>query len=207
MSDYTNSYGGAAKDAANSTILGADIDTELDGVATMSGTKANKISGATVDNLVTATASGDIADSGFGIVAIQSVTYPIGAIFMATVATDPNTLMGFGTWSRIAEGRVLIGEGTGAGLTARTAGAEIGDEDSIVAQHNHTITDPGHSANHTYATGASSSGSGAASGGANSTATTGGSGLTNITIDNEGVDPTDTNLQPSLVVYIWERTA
>lgn len=64
MSDYTNTFGGAAKDAANSTILGSEMDTQFNGVQNMSTTKANKVSGATTDNLSKLTGTGDIADSG-----------------------------------------------------------------------------------------------------------------------------------------------
>jgi len=64
MSDYTNTYGGAAKDAANDIILGADVDTQLDNIATMSGTKADKVSGATVDSIAKLDANGNIVDSG-----------------------------------------------------------------------------------------------------------------------------------------------
>ena len=64
MSDYSNTFGGAAKDAANSTILGADHETEYDAVATMSATKANKTGApATTNNLAMLTATGDLADS------------------------------------------------------------------------------------------------------------------------------------------------
>ena len=38
--------------------------------------------------------------------------YPVGSIYMSAVATDPSTLLGGGTWKRIAQGRTLIGEGT-----------------------------------------------------------------------------------------------
>ena len=40
MSDYSNTYGGAAKDSANSIILAADIDTQLDAVEVAVATKA-----------------------------------------------------------------------------------------------------------------------------------------------------------------------
>ena len=206
MSDYTNSYGGAAKDAANATILGADFDTEFDAIATMSGTKANKILTPTLDNLVTMTASGDMKDSGSSIVAVQQVTYPVGSIYMATVATDPNTLLGFGTWQRIAEGRCLIGEGTGVGLSARAAGAELGAESgaATVPEHNHTITDPGHFHTDIGIQLGDADGSPSGQGWAGSHNT--GTSTTGITVDNEG-GTSDTNMQPSLVVYIWERTA
>lgn len=35
--------------------------------------------------------------------------FPVGSIFMSTVATDPNLLLGYGVWQRIAEGRVIVG--------------------------------------------------------------------------------------------------
>ncbi len=35
--------------------------------------------------------------------------YPVGAIFLGAVATNPATLLGFGTWVAIAAGRVLVG--------------------------------------------------------------------------------------------------
>ena len=39
MSNYSNPFGGAAKDTANSTVLGADHDTQYEAIATMSSTK------------------------------------------------------------------------------------------------------------------------------------------------------------------------
>ena len=40
-------------------------------------------------------------------------TFPVGAVFIAVVNTDPATLLGYGTWSQIAGGRVLIGQTSG----------------------------------------------------------------------------------------------
>lgn len=39
--------------------------------------------------------------------------FPVGAIYTATVSTNPVTLLGFGTWTAFGAGRVLIGAGTG----------------------------------------------------------------------------------------------
>lgn len=47
-------------------------------------------------------------------VGVMPYIYPIGAIFMAIVSTNPNTLLGFGTWAAWAQGRVPIGVGTGS---------------------------------------------------------------------------------------------
>lgn len=63
MSDYSNTFGGAAKDTAGSTIIAADHDTEYDSLATHIATKANKISSPTNGNVVAMTATGDIKDS------------------------------------------------------------------------------------------------------------------------------------------------
>ena len=43
--------------------------------------------------------------------AVFSMIYPVGSIYInAGVSTSPATLMGFGTWSRYGEGRVLVSQ-------------------------------------------------------------------------------------------------
>lgn len=42
-----------------------------------------------------------------------SGAWPVGSVFMAVVSTNPATLLGFGTWSQIAAGRVLVGQDSG----------------------------------------------------------------------------------------------
>ena len=78
MSDYANTYGGDAKDAAEDIILGADMDTELDGIATMSGTKADKVVAGTTNGIVVQDANGNLVDSGAtiaaGVVTATAVT-------------------------------------------------------------------------------------------------------------------------------------
>lgn len=44
--------------------------------------------------------------------ATMGAIYPIGSVYIAVVATDPSALLGFGTWARIAEGRMLVGYDT-----------------------------------------------------------------------------------------------
>jgi hypothetical protein len=39
--------------------------------------------------------------------------WPVGAVFTAVVSTNPNTLLGYGTWAALAAGRVLIGLDSG----------------------------------------------------------------------------------------------
>ena len=45
-----------------------------------------------------------------GVTATIANAYPVGSIYMnCSNATNPGTLLGFGTWSAFGEGRVLIG--------------------------------------------------------------------------------------------------
>jgi hypothetical protein len=64
MTDYTNTYGGLAKDSGTDIILGEDLDTEFDKAAIASATKANKVAGATLNNIIVMDATGDAKDSG-----------------------------------------------------------------------------------------------------------------------------------------------
>lgn len=36
--------------------------------------------------------------------------FPVGSVFITVVSTDPSTLLGYGTWARLGQGRVLIGQ-------------------------------------------------------------------------------------------------
>jgi hypothetical protein len=152
-----------------------------------------------------------IATTAFVATALQ-VLYPIGSIYSSTVATNPNTLFGFGTWVAYGAGRVLIGNGGGF-----TAGATGGSADAIVVSHSHTatVTDPGHF--HSLPNSSESQAGGDNGGTASTTFSSGGraatstalSKVTGVTVANstEGASGTNANLQPYVVVYMWNRTA
>ena len=140
-----------------------------------------------------------------------STIYPIGSIYTSTVSTNPNTLFGFGTWVAFGAGRVLLGDGGGY-----AAGATGGSADAIVVSHTHsastTSTDSGHT--HGISPGAWTDGGGKVEGnsfsfGGKVTATQ--SSTANITsstsISTTGSSGTGANLQPYIVVYMWNRTA
>jgi hypothetical protein len=159
-----------------------------------------------------------VANGGTGVTSAAAITalvgnllFPVGSIYTnVSVATNPGTLLGFGTWTAFGAGQVMIGAGTGGGGTY-TAGATGGSKDAITVSHTHTatVTDPGHA--HTYTTYGNTqpqSGSSTQCLVSPTTRTTD-SAFTGISVTNAsaGSSGTNANLQPYIVVYIWERTA
>ena len=70
--------------------------------------------------------------------------WPIGAVFISVVSTNPNTLLGYGTWAAIGAGRVLVGrdagdadfdtaEETGGAKTVASAGTVEATETGAVS--------------------------------------------------------------------------
>lgn len=161
------------------------------------------------------TSTTQIATTAFVTTALQLI-YPVGSIYTnASVATNPATLIGFGTWTAFGTGRVLVGI-NGADASFDTLGETGGSKDSVVVSHTHTanVTDPGHV--HPYRSAANPNGAGSPSG----TDTTPGestsvyidntqSAVTGISVSNTatGVSGVNANLQPYIVVYMWQRTA
>jgi hypothetical protein len=75
---------------------------------------------------------------------ILARAYPIGSVFLSVVSTDPATLLGFGTWSQIAQGQALFGQKTSDSdfnTAEETGGAKTS---TALLAHTHGITDPGH---------------------------------------------------------------
>jgi hypothetical protein len=150
-----------------------------------------------------------LATTAFVQAALQAL-HPVGSIYTSTSATNPGTSFGFGTWVAYGAGRVLIGDGGGY-----SAGATGGSADAVVVSHNHTasssVTDPGHA--HTYDRPLGQVGY--TQGGSQSvpypSSTSTGSAFTSITVTTTntaaGVSGTNANLQPYVVVYMWNRTA
>lgn len=88
-----------------------------------------------------------------------SGAWPVGAVFIAVVSTNPATLLGFGTWSAFGAGRVLVGrdsgdadfdtaEETGGAKTVASAGSNSG---GAVSAHSGTAVADHASHTHTYA--------------------------------------------------------
>lgn len=146
------------------------------------------------------------------ITAVKSALYPVGSIYTnSSDSTNPATLLGFGTWTAFAAGRVMVG--FNSSNTLFDAAEETGGSaDAIVVSHTHTatVTDSGHA--HTYYSGFGS-GSGYPVGDgdgnqANYSASTA-SATTGISVSNSttGSSGTNANYQPYITVYMWKRTA
>lgn len=183
----------------------------------LSVTGTTTLTGATTAPTPTfADSSTKIATTAFVQAALASV-YPVGSVYInASSATNPATLLGFGTWVAFGAGRVMVGldAGNAAFDTAEETG---GSADAIVVSHTHTatVTDPGHFHNSPTADEFKYYGdSGLVGNGPSGLRTTDTLGITQtkttgISVSNStvGSSGTNANLQPYIVVRMWKRTA
>ena len=231
MSNYTKATNFATKDSLASgnplkIVRGTEIDAEFNSIATAIASKSDSISPTFTGTVTipTLALTNDLAivDGGTGAstaagaaanLAIEfgKLLYPVGSIYInATNATNPTTLLGFGTWTAFGAGRVPVGFDAGNALfdSAEETG---GSANAVVVSHTHTatVTDPGHA--HTITPLATVAGGGSA---ANATTsgltpiTSTSSQVTGISVANstEGVSGTNANYQPYITVYMWKRT-
>jgi hypothetical protein len=228
MANYVKAVDFASKDALLSgdpakIIKGTEIDTEYNAISVAISTKADTVSPTFTGTPTAPTASPgtnttQVATTAFttaAITAVLSSIYPVGSIYTnATNATNPGTLLGFGTWTAFGAGRVMVGFNASDPLfdTAEETG---GTKDAAVVSHTHTastsISDPGHA--HSLNMGANFSGSYAyfqptvtdLGFTLNSNSAT--TGITaSTTVNSTGSSGTNANLQPYITVYMWKRT-
>jgi len=150
--------------------------------------------------------------------------YPVGSIYMSTSSVNPGTLFANTSWAAFGAGRVLIGAGTGndgtdsVAFTAGNTGGlyNVTLTDTQIPEHHHhvfravTVNDNAVSANEYAATDRNTGGRADYDiEGSTSEANT---GLTSSTlVDSSGsaltVGQSHTNVQPHVVVYMWQRTS
>jgi hypothetical protein len=163
-----------------------------------------------------------VANGGTGVTTAAAITalvgnllFPVGSIYTnATNATNPGTLLGFGTWTAFGAGRVPVGFDSGNALfdTAEETG---GSANATLPSHTHTttVTDSGHIHTVQGGTGFNVAGGGGGIVAINNltggTSATTASQVTGISVANstEGASATNANYQPYITVYMWKRTA
>jgi len=221
LSNYTQSTNFATKDALTSgdplkIVKGTEINTEFANIAIAVATKADLASptftgtptlptgtiGVTQSLLNSSTA---LATTAFVQAAFQ-ILHPVGSIYInATNATNPGTLLGFGTWTAFGAGRVPVGFDS-TNVLFDTAEETGGSATATLPSHTHTFTGTAHD----HAGGRVSFLNSGISGGANDTTSTPGNtssvvaGGTNST---EGASATNANYQPYITVYMWKRVS
>lgn len=153
---------------------------------------------------------------------IIDIIYPVGSIYMSVNTTDPSSLFPNTTWEKI-ENRFLLSSGS-----SYNSGDTGGSKDAVVVSHNHAQSSHNHIPNaemqKNFVTTndnvdwfftnqrAYVSGSGeyryavTKNAGTSNIAEPSGTNWVTPTINSSGVDGTDKNMPPYLVVNIWKRT-
>jgi len=212
MSNYNLQIPWSGKDALNDNdpdkiVSGGDFNTEFLAVKTAVNSKAD-LAGSASQAFSATTAAANVnttqvattqyVTSAIGAIpavtaaVVNALVYPVGSIyFNMAVATNPATLLGMGTWVAYGAGRVLVGKA--ASGTFDTLNEELGSETHALSvaelpSHTHTLLGGGFD------------GSSGAEPGSTTGANLGQGGAT-------GGGAAHTNLQPSVTVYMWKRTA
>ena len=136
--------------------------------------------------------SGTVTSSAGLLTSIQAI-YPVGSIYInAAVATNPGTLLGFGTWTAFGTGKVMVGFDTNDAdfnTVQETGGAKT---------HTLSVAElPSHT--HTVVMSTSDTDQGNLSQGATS-------GTSTYTSAATGGGGAHNNVQPYIVAYMWRRT-
>jgi hypothetical protein len=118
--------------------------------------------------------------------------FPVGAVFLSVVATNPATLLGYGTWAAFGTGRMLVGIDTGQ--TEFNTVEKTGGDKSKNLAHTHSTPALSHSCNNQPRGDLDNS--------AVSTISDHPAGTT-----GSGGSATQDVLNPYIVVYMWKRTA
>ena len=153
---------------------------------------------ADTDDLVLKLTGGDVGlQSQILSQALLSV-YPVGSIYInAGVATNPGTLLGFGTWSAFGSGRVIVGvDSTDTDFDAvrETGGAKTDSHALTIAEipaHTHNVTMSTNDTDNDNLSEGNTSGTSL-----HPTSSTGG-----------GAAHSHDIVQPYITAYMWRRTA
>ena len=186
---------------ANITIT--PTGAAFDPTDTVTSTRLNEARNPTAALTTGSIGTADIADDAVTAAKLATdaleLAYPVGSIYMnATVATNPATLLGFGTWVAFGAGRVPVG--IDASQVEFNIAGETGGDKSVtlnidqIPSHDHNVR------------GGTVNGDGGLIAGVSGTNAS--VNLSpNSTTTFVGGTQAHTNLQPYVVVYMWTRTA
>ena len=167
---------------------------------------------------------GDGSATNLDIISFDQI-YPIGAIYMSTVSTNPATLFKIGNWEALPAGRVLLAQGTSTWGVNYSAGSTGGEDKHTLtvsesAPHNHTGSATTSGSTHTHALTMQASHGKSGNGGVprfsdgdiwsgykTQNLSAAGEHSHAITINNSGGGQAHNNMQPYLSVYMWKRTS
>lgn len=167
---------------------------------------------------------GDGSATNLDIISFDQI-YPIGAIYMSTVSTNPATLFKIGNWEALPAGRVLLAQGTSTWGVNYSAGSTGGEDKHTLtvsesAPHNHTGNATTSGSTHTHALTMRASHGKSGNGGVprfgdgdiwsdykTQNLSAAGEHSHAITINNSGGGQAHNNMQPYLSVYMWKRTS
>lgn len=145
-------------------------------------------------------------------VAASGEAWPVGSIFISVVSTNPSELLGYGTWSAIAAGRVLVGIDA-ADLDFDTVRETGGSKTAAISAHSGTaVADhPAHTHDFTQSANAAAPDLLAVDTTATGVAASGTTGNPSAVLSHTVTQPSDHSavsvVQPYYVAYLWERTA
>jgi hypothetical protein len=205
-----NTFSAATTLSSALTYGGVALSNAVTGTGNMVLSASPALTGTpTAPTAASGTNTTQVATTAFANAAFQGA-YPVGSIYMnASSGTNPATLLGFGTWVSFGAGRVLVGFDSGNALFS-TVGNTGGNANNTLVSHAHTasVSDPGHAhgADQPYP-GSTQANGGSYFGQGNNRNTA--SAVTGISvgISTEGASATNTNYQPYITVYMWQRTA
>ena len=131
---------------------------------------------------------------------IIDLIYPVGSIYISTVATNPGTLFGTGTWAAFGAGKTLVG------INAADADFDTAEKTGGAKTHTLTTAEMPNHHHQQYVTANFGSGGTAVYTDMNSEGI-GASAYPQAVTGSAGSGQAHNNLSPYIVTYMWKRTA
>ena len=135
--------------------------------------------------------------------------YPIGSVYISVNNTNPETALGFGTWTQIedkfllAAGSTYTGGDTGGAATVKLSKANLPAVSGTIAMHSQGVATNVHDVTGCFSSELINKNKYRAGG----SEVSGAPSIGRVNFSNGGSGTAHNNMPPYLVVYIWKRTA